>query len=203
MSKYLAISYSSENEGILETISKLKVNKQYLLDLLYKTFPIIAQNLSVDKRLELLPLNLLLAVFEQEDMLQQAHGSSNSNQECKILKVLFNLIEKPNPEQRAMILNSCIQFTKHVGPMYVNNYLLPLCWEQLSDKSEEKRMLIAEACSTLSPYIYNDIRNSLMFSILKQIIEQENSEAVRICTVKSLSILTNHLKDEQKFTQVK
>jgi hypothetical protein len=101
-----------------------------------------------------------------------------------------------------MILNACIQFTKHAGPMYVNNYLLPLCWEQLNVKNDEKRMLIAEACSSLAPHIYNDIRNSLMFSILKQIVEQENCEPVRVCSVKSLGLLTNYLRDEQKLIQV-
>jgi hypothetical protein len=88
--------------------------------------------------------------------------------------------------------------------MYVNSYLLPLLWEQINDQkriSEEKRMLIAEACSTLAPCLYNDIRNSLMFSILKQIIELETNEMVRACAIRSLSLLINYLNDEKKFQQ--
>lgn len=100
-----------------------------------------------------------------------------------------------------MILNSCIQFIKFAGPMYVNNYLLPQCWEQLNDKSEERRMLVAEACASLAPHIYMEMRSSLMFSIIKQIIEQEKSDLVRLSAVKSLSILINYLKDERKFIQ--
>jgi hypothetical protein len=112
-------------------------------------------------------------------------------------------MEKPSVQERNVILNVCIQFIKHVEPMYVNNYLLPLCWEQLNDKSDEKRMLVAEACALLAPYIYNDIRSSLMFSILKQIIEEETSVLVRVCAVKSLAILLNYISDEKKFAQVR
>ena len=103
---------------------------------------------------------------------------------------------------RSTILATCIQFTKHVGPMCVNNYLLPQCWEQINHKSEERRMLVAEACSILAPHIHTEMRSSLMFSILKEIIEQEKSEQVRVSAAKSLSILINYIKDEQKFNQV-
>lgn len=98
----------------------------------------------------------------------------------------------------------CVQLTKHVGPMYANNYLLPLCWEQLNNekKTDEKRMLVAEACALLAPHIYNDIRSSLIFSLLKQMIEEETSDAVRACAVKSLAILINYINDEKKFPQV-
>ena len=63
-------------------------------------------------------------------------------------------------------------------------------------------MLVAEACALLAPHIYTEMRSSLMFSILKEIIEQEKCESVRICAVKSLSILINYIKDVQKFSQV-
>ena len=97
---------------------------------------------------------------------------------------------------------ACIQFTKYVGPMCVNNHLLPQCWEQINDRNEERRMLVAEACALLAPHIYTEMRSSLMFSILKEIIEQEKCESVRICAAKSLSILINYIKDVQKFSQV-
>jgi hypothetical protein len=147
-------------------------------------------------------------VLEQEELTQSTSSTSSStatsNKECVILKLLFNLIERPDAEQRSIILAACSQFTRHAGPMYVNNHLLPLCWEQLSARVDEKRMLVAEACSTLAPHIYNDIRTSLMFSILKQIVEQESGgseSTVRVCSVKSLATLVNYMRDEQKFAQ--
>ena len=145
----------------------------------------------------MIPLVLIGAILEQQES-----SMSHNKKECVLLKLLFNLIEKPNAEQRSMILNSCIQFTKFVGPMYVNNHLLPECWEQLNDKNEERRMLVAEACAALAPYIYMEMRCSLMFSIIKQIIEQEKSDLVRLSAAKSLSLLINYLKDERKFNQV-
>lgn len=87
--------------------------------------------------------------------------------------------------------------------MYANNYLLPLCSEQLNGKTtDEKRMLVAEACAAFAPHIYNDMRSSLIFSIVKQIIEEETCDAVRVCAVRSLSILINYINDEKKFSLV-
>jgi len=139
---------------------------------------------------------LTSAVLEQEE-----GGQLPKKKDYHLLKLLFNLIEKPNEEQRAMILSACIQFTKFVGPMCVNNYLLPQCWEQINDKNEERRMLVAEACAILAPHIYTEMRSSLMFSILKEIIEQENCEAVKVCAAKSFAILINYINDPNKFNQ--
>ena len=63
-------------------------------------------------------------------------------------------------------------------------------------------MLFAEACAVLAPHIYTEMRSSLMFSILNQIIEQEKSDLVKLSAVKSLSILINYIKDDRKFYQV-
>lgn len=63
-------------------------------------------------------------------------------------------------------------------------------------------MLVAEACAFFAPHIYNDMRSSLIFSILKQIIEEETSDPVRVCAVRSLAILVNYINDEKKFAQV-
>ncbi len=146
----------------------------------------------------MLPLVLLAAVIEQEQSLINDSIKKDSN----LLKLLFNLVEKPNSQQRLMLLNGCIQYIKLVGPTTVNNFLLSECWEQINDKNEERRILVAESCFILAPYINADMRSSLMFSILKQIIELEKSDLVREHAVKSLSILINYIKDEQKFIQV-
>jgi hypothetical protein len=145
---------------------------------------------------------LLAAVIEQDELVHNQQSSEQKKAECQMLKLLFNLIDRPDKTQRSMILSSCIQFIKLVGPMSVNNYLLPQCWQNLNDKSDERRMLIAEACAHLAPHIYNDIRSSLIFSILKEIIEEEKSHAVRACATRSLAMLINYLNDEQKFNQV-
>ncbi len=175
---------------------KIEYNLSTLVEAVFKYLPIVSPSVSTEGRLNLLPLVLIGAVFEQKDPF------ATDKKEYPLLRLLFNLIESPSAEQRAMILFACIQFTKYVGPMCVNNYLLPQCWEQINHKSEERRMLVAEACAVLAPHIYTEMRSSLMFSILKEVIEQEKSEQVRVSAAKSLAILINYIKDEQKFNQV-
>lgn len=196
LTKYSEFEFSAENRAILSEMSNLRIENEFFISSLFKYLPILTPNVNLEKRLEMLPIILLAAILEQEDI-----AKNNSKKESNLIKLLFNLIDKPNEEQRAMILAGCIQYTKYVGPIYVNNYLLSQCWEQLNDKLDERRILVAEACASLAPHIYNDMRSSLMFSILKHLIEQETSEQVRICSVKSLAILVNYIKDEQKFFQ--
>jgi hypothetical protein len=132
----------------------------------------------------------------------QNNESSSSKNENDMLKLLFNLIERPNHEQRCLLLASCIQFSRLMSPTCVNSELLPKCWEEINEKSEEKRLMIAESCATLAPFISIDMRSSLMFSIAKHIIEQEKSEMVRVCAAKSFSILINYVKEKHKLNQV-
>lgn len=35
----------------------------------------------------------------------------------------------------------------------VENEILPQCWEQLSHKHLERRLLVAESCTALIPYV--------------------------------------------------
>ena len=54
---------------------------------------------------------------------------------------------------RQLILTGCVAFAQHVGPRRVEAELLPQCWEQLAHKYPERRLLVAESCGTLAPYI--------------------------------------------------
>lgn len=143
---------------------------------------------------ELLPLVLTAALIQ--------HSEQSSDDAPDFLRLLFNLIERPSDQQRLMILTCCIQFSKWAGAASVNNELLPQCWEQLNDKSDERRMMIAQACSLLAPYICMQMRSSLMFSIAKQMIEHEKCGLVRAYAARSFSILINYIRDEHKFVQV-
>ena len=50
----------------------------------------------------------------------------------KLLNILFNLIKRPDVEQRQMILTGCVAFAQYVGPQRAEAELLPQCWEQVS-----------------------------------------------------------------------
>ena len=54
---------------------------------------------------------------------------------------------------RQLILTGCVAFAQHVGAQRVEAELLPQCWEQLAHKYPERRLLVAESCGTLAPYI--------------------------------------------------
>lgn len=39
------------------------------------------------------------------------------------------------------------------GLSVVENEILPQCWEQINHKYVERRLLVAESCSALTPYV--------------------------------------------------
>ena len=91
----------------------------------------------------------------------------NSNERDSLLKILFNLIKKPDKEQRALILEGCKQFAKQAGFDRTNNELLPQIWENVNSKYEEIRCLVAESCSILAPFIAVSYLPCLRFPDLK------------------------------------
>ena len=152
----------------------------------------------------MLPLVITAAVYQQQQQHQQLPTDSpqpKSPTPGSLLKLLFNLIEQPNAEQRHMLLVSCAHFARCVGPLCVNNELLPQCWEQLSHPCAERRCMIAEACALLAPCLDPEMRSSLMFSILKQVLEEDKAGEVLFSAAKSLAILLSLVRDEQKFSQ--
>jgi hypothetical protein len=70
-----------------------------------------------------------------------------------LLKTLFNLYKKPSHNQRQVLLHACLCFAKQSGPLRVHAELLPQCWENLNNKLDERRCLIAEACGILTPHL--------------------------------------------------
>lgn len=81
--------------------------------------------------------------------------NSNDDRSNSLLKLLFNLIKKPDQEQRALILEGCKQFAKQGGLDRSNNELLPLIWENINSKHEEIRCLVAESCAFQSVLFFN------------------------------------------------
>jgi hypothetical protein len=46
------------------------------------------------------------------------------------------------------------------GLSVVENEILPQCWEQISHRHVERRLLVAESCSALAPYV--SVSNCMM-----------------------------------------
>ena len=78
------------------------------------------QSASVRACAEIVPA-LLAIIRQQQDGLVRA----------QLVHTLFNLVKKPNSEQRRVILDSYIELAVHLGPARTAAELLPQCWEQV------------------------------------------------------------------------
>lgn len=84
-----------------------------------------------------------------------------------------------------------------------NEEILNLCWEQSQHKHFERRLLSAECCSVLAIYTSSSIRNSLMISMLQQMLLDDKEPTVRVTVVKSLALLVALMDDPDKYFQVR
>ncbi|KAG7236980.1 hypothetical protein INR49_032911 [Caranx melampygus] len=100
-----------------------------------------------------------------------------------------------------MILTGCVAFARHVGPTRVEAELLPQCWEQINHKYPERRLLVAESCGALAPYLPKEIRSSLVLSMLQQMLTEDKADMVREAVVKSLGIIMGYIDDPDKYSQ--
>jgi hypothetical protein len=180
----------TDHSEISLELSQLADPQLNVLSLFAKHLPVITQNIEPG-RIECV-ITVLLCVISRH---------TNPKERDKLLNILFNLIEKPTPEQRHMIMTGCIAFAKLNGPAKVEGELLPQMWEQISHKHRERRLLVAESCGLLAPHIPPELRSSLVLSIVQQMLLDDKSEGVRESAAKSLAILVAFIDDEDKFKQ--
>lgn len=158
--------------------------------MLGRCLPHIVPNVLLAKREELIPLILCTACLHPEP-----------KERDQLLHILFNLIKRPDDEQRQMILTGCVAFARHVGPTRVEAELLPQCWEQINHKYPERRLLVAESCGALAPYLPKEIRSSLVLSMLQQMLMEDKADLVREAVIKSLGIIMGYIDDPDKYQQ--
>ncbi|KAJ6402494.1 hypothetical protein OIU84_014568 [Salix udensis] len=106
---------ASENMG-LRTI-------EILADALPKIVPYVL----INHREELLPL-MMCAI--------ECHPDSGVRD--SLTHTLFNLIKRPDEQQRRIIMDACVRLAKNVGQMRTETELLPQCWEQINHMYEEQ-----------------------------------------------------------------
>jgi hypothetical protein len=181
----------SQDNRLVQEVSKISdSNGENVVLMLGRCLPHIVPNVILAKREELIPLILCTATLHPD-----------STERDNLLNILFNLIKRPDIEQRQMILTGCVAFSRHVGATRVESELLPQCWEQISHKYPERRLLVAEACGALAPYLPNEIRSSLVLSMLNQMLQDDKTEEVRESVVKSLGLLMGFIDDIDKYQQ--
>ena len=156
-------------------------------------------------------------------MLWAASHHHDDKTRDKVLNDMFNLVKKPNRNERESLLSALVTYTKINPPERVISELLPHCWEHISDKQFEKRVLVAECCGKLTPHVQvlcawlggcgpsyhlnplfqSELRSSLLVSILSQLLIEDRVEVVRQAVVKSLTVVVALVDDETKFNQVR
>uniref|UniRef100_A0A2K5Z4Y2 RAB11 binding and LisH domain, coiled-coil and HEAT repeat containing n=1 Tax=Mandrillus leucophaeus TaxID=9568 RepID=A0A2K5Z4Y2_MANLE len=171
-------------------VSRIADSEKSVMLMLGRCLPHIVPNVLLAKREELIPLILCTACLHPEP-----------KERDQLLHILFNLIKRPDDEQRQMILTGCVAFARHVGPTRVEAELLPQCWEQINHKYPERRLLVAESCGALAPYLPKEIRSSLVLSMLQQMLMEDKADLVREAVIKSLGIIMGYIDDPDKYHQ--
>ena len=146
-------------------------------------------NTLINKREELLPL-FLTAIQKHPD----------TKVRDQLLHLLFNLTKKPDSDQRKVILRGFKKMARTLGHEKVETELLPQLWEQLDHKHPERRLLVAETCAVLLPYIPNALISSLVFSMLQQLVLEDKDLEVRQSAINTLAILVCYLDHDSNKT---
>ncbi|KAK9034970.1 hypothetical protein V6N11_077021 [Hibiscus sabdariffa] len=159
---------------------------QILADALPKIVPYVL----INHREELLPL-IMCAIERHPD---------NATRDS-LTHTLFNLIKRPDEQQRRIIMDACVSLAKNVGEVRTEIELLPQCWEQINHMYEERRLLVAQSCGELAEFVRPEICDSLILSIIQQLIE-DPATVVREAAAHNLALLLPHFPHMDKYFKV-
>ncbi|KAH9675662.1 rab11-binding protein relch [Citrus sinensis] len=159
---------------------------QILADALPKIVPYVL----INHREELLPL-IMCAIERHPD----------TSTRDSLTHTLFNLIKRPDEKQRRIIMDACVTLAKNVGEMRTEMELLPQCWEQINHMYEERRLLVAQSCGELAEFVRPEIRDSLILSIVQQLVE-DSATVVREAAARNLALLLPLFPNTDKYFKV-
>eukprot|EP01104_Vermistella_antarctica_P009958 TRINITY_DN2626_c0_g1_i1.p1 TRINITY_DN2626_c0_g1~~TRINITY_DN2626_c0_g1_i1.p1 ORF type:complete len:1221 (+),score=334.34 TRINITY_DN2626_c0_g1_i1:256-3918(+) len=184
-----------DNSRIGDEISKIVHLNQdsdlgEVVSIVADCLPHIVPGVLLNKREELIPVFLVVLWLHPDASVRDA-----------LTRLLFNVIKKPDEAQRKVIMDGCIALASLVGPLRTEIELFPQCWEQISDQREERRVLVAESCGSLSGYVKPDLRASLILSILNQMTD-DRSALVRESVARNLAILIRFFANGDKYQTV-
>ncbi|KAL6608032.1 hypothetical protein ACP70R_041095 [Stipagrostis hirtigluma subsp. patula] len=177
----------------LESPSEQKSSDKMALEtikIVSDALPKIVPYVLINHREELLPL-IMCAIEKHPD----------SDVRDSLTHTLFNLIKRPDGEQRRIIMDACVELAKSVGEMRTETELLPQCWEQINHQYEERRLLVAQSCGELAVYVRPEIRDSLILSIVQQLVE-DAATVVREAATHNLALLLPLFPNQDKYYKV-
>ena len=67
------------------------------------------------------------------------------------------------------------------------SYVSPVCGLQINHMYEERRLLVAQSCGELAEFVWPEIRDSLILSIIQQLIE-DSATVVREAAAHNLAL---------------
>ncbi|KAK9038943.1 hypothetical protein V6N11_023784 [Hibiscus sabdariffa] len=160
------------------------------IQILADSLPKIVPYVLINHREELLPL-IMCAIERHPD----------SSTRDSLTHTLFNLIKRPDEQQRRIIMDACVSLSKNVGEMRTETELLPQCWEQINHLYEERRLLVAQSCGELAEFVRPEIRDSLILSIVQQLVE-DPATVVREAAAHNLALLLPLFPHMDKYFKV-
>ena len=167
----LCIPCSDNSRSLEQSNSSYTETFEDIISLLAEQLPEIIPHVLLARRGTVLPL-LLMAV--------EHHTSPDVRD--NLLTILFNLTKKPDEEMRLVIVKGFLEIVSRQNARnnttIVEAEILPQLWQQIEHKHSERRILVAETCASLIPYIPTDIRDSLVFSMLQQLVLQDRENQV-------------------------
>lgn len=176
----------------VERIVTVERDNQGAVKIVAECLPHIVPGVLLNTREELIPV-ILVAIRQHPDTKTRDH----------LTQMLFNLIKIPDENQRRIIMAGCVALAQIIGQDRTGSELLPQCWEQISSKHKERRVLVAESCGALAPFVQTELRASLILSILIQLLD-DKSPLVRLAVARNLGILISCLDDNEanKYQQI-
>ncbi|KAL0450031.1 UNVERIFIED_CONTAM: RAB11-binding protein RELCH [Sesamum latifolium] len=160
------------------------------IQILSNALPKIVPYVLINHREELLPL-IMCAIERHPD----------SATRDSLTHTLFNLIKRPDEKQRRIIMDACVTLAKNVGELRTETELLPQCWEQINHMHEERRLLVAQSCGELAEFVPPETRDSLILSIVQQLIE-DSATVVREAAAHNLALLLALFPNTDKYFKV-
>ncbi|XP_066257908.1 RAB11-binding protein RELCH homolog isoform X1 [Euwallacea similis] len=183
------IDVDDQPDCSMPTIMNKDMDFESLIHAISESLLKIIPNVILNKREEVIPL-LMSAIY----------FNPKASERDKLLHQLFHLKKRPCENERYAILSAVIGIAKKAEEQLVENEILPQCWLQLTHKYIERRLLVAQACTVLIPYVSSPIRNSLILSMLQQMLEDKEDE-VREQIIRALTLLFCHCEDPDKYPQ--
>ncbi|KAF0974290.1 hypothetical protein FDP41_006900 [Naegleria fowleri] len=110
----------------------------------------------------------------------QAHPDAEVRE--TLSEALFNLVKKPDEQERQMIINGCITLARRISPDRF--------------EKEKEKILVAEACGELAHYVKASLRPTMLLSTLAKLMEDKTDE-VRESVVINLAKLISTFTEEE------